>query len=227
VITSWNYQTTTNGVILELTLKIARPAGGGQYRFIGESTRAFAPSTPTQNQLFTTLSRIPVKAGDMLGFHNVGATISCDREATPFSVEQIFEGDPAVGTSATPTGSFNGYELNVSAQLEADADNDGYGDETQDQCPSDPATQGACPAPPDADGDGVPDAVDNCPAEAGSVVSSGCPAGDTAKCDAAKKKLKKAKAKLKKLKRNDASKDAISKAKKRVKKAKGAVNEAC
>ena len=34
----------------------------------------------------------------------------------------------------------------VNADVEADADHDGFGDETQDACPSDPATQGPCKA---------------------------------------------------------------------------------
>jgi hypothetical protein len=37
-----------------------------------------------------------------------------------------------------------GARLNVAAVLEADADGDGYGDETQDRCPSDRSTQGPC-----------------------------------------------------------------------------------
>jgi hypothetical protein len=35
--------------------------------------------------------------------------------------------------------------LNVDAQIEPDADGDGYGDETQDECPTDPDTRGPCP----------------------------------------------------------------------------------
>src|SRR2546429_433363 len=33
-----------------------------------------------------------------------------------------------------------GYDINVSATLEPDVDGDGYGDETQDSCPTDPTT---------------------------------------------------------------------------------------
>ena len=32
----------------------------------------------------------------------------------------------------------------MNADVEPDADGDGFGDETQDQCPSDKATHGAC-----------------------------------------------------------------------------------
>jgi hypothetical protein len=35
----------------------------------------------------------------------------------------------------------------ISATVEPDADHDGFGDETQDKCPTDPSTQGTCPPP--------------------------------------------------------------------------------
>ena len=44
-------------------------------------------------------------------------------------------------------------ELQVQATIEPDADNDGFGDETQDQCPTQATTQGACDtAPPGVNG---------------------------------------------------------------------------
>jgi hypothetical protein len=85
-------------------------------------------------------------------------------------------------------------------------------------------------APPDGDGDGVPDASDNCPAEAGPASNGGCPIvvpPDNTACEKAEAKLDKAKKKLKKLKAQDAAKPKIKKAKKKVKKAKQAVKEAC
>lgn len=90
-------------------------------------------------------------------------------------------------------------------------------------------TADAPPAPPDSDGDGVPDASDECPAEAGPVANGGCPETEPPDeaCDQAREKLEKARKKLKKLQRNDASKAKIKKAKKKVKKAKQAVREAC
>ena len=46
-------------------------------------------------------------------------------------------------------------ELVLNADIEADADKDGYGDETQDQCPTNAATQGPCPPVTPQCGDGV------------------------------------------------------------------------
>jgi hypothetical protein len=39
----------------------------------------------------------------------------------------------------------NQFRVDVGAVLEPDADGDGFGDETQDACPSDASTQGPCP----------------------------------------------------------------------------------
>jgi hypothetical protein len=60
-----------------------------------------------------------------------------------------FGGDVPVGATQTATGPFPNYRVNVAATIEPDADEDGFGDETQDQCPTDASTQGPCP--PDAE----------------------------------------------------------------------------
>jgi hypothetical protein len=57
----------------------------------------------------------------------------------------FFGGDPAVGATATATPSATAY-LDIAARVETDADGDGYGDDTQDGCPTDPADQTACAA---------------------------------------------------------------------------------
>jgi hypothetical protein len=88
------------------------------------------------------------------------------------------------------------------------------------------------PAQPlDTDGDGVTNAADECPAEAGSE-GAGCPVavqspyGESA-CDAAKQRLQKARRRLKKLRRNDASDRRIRRAKEKVERAKAKKRAAC
>jgi hypothetical protein len=46
-----------------------------------------------------------------------------------------------------PTGTGTGLELLMNADVEPDADHDGYGDQTQDACPTDASTHGQCPPP--------------------------------------------------------------------------------
>jgi hypothetical protein len=128
-----------------LELKVARPSGGSQFQIVGASSADV--SGLTGNRLFTTLTQIPVQAGDVIGLRgDTGSGLPCDRAApSPMSVEAILAGNPAVGSTVSPTGSFASFELDLSARLEPDADGDGYGDETQDQCPTDPSTHGPCP----------------------------------------------------------------------------------
>ncbi len=55
-----------------------------------------------------------------------------------------------------PFSSFPNSAYNLSAKLEPDADGDGFGDETQDQCPTDAATQDQCASPPPGPADTDP-----------------------------------------------------------------------
>ena len=54
--------------------------------------------------------------------------------------------DPPPGTNQPYPSAATGLRADVSASVEPDADRDGFGDETQDGCPTDASTQGACPA---------------------------------------------------------------------------------
>jgi hypothetical protein len=65
---------------------------------------------------------------------------------TPLYAPPLVEGQGPRGPGADPTG-----ELLLQAVMEPDADGDGFGDETQDGCPTQPSTQGAC----DTTGPGV------------------------------------------------------------------------
>jgi hypothetical protein len=150
VITSWSFQASFGAVPQGLKLKVGRSAGGADFTIVGES----APKNPVSNQLntYTDLS-IPVQAGDVIGLWPGTAVF----EAHFFNTVRIdtgFAGVEHVGDLApNDTDTFSGpagEQIDVSAKLEPDADRDGFGDETQDQCPADASTQGACapsPAP--------------------------------------------------------------------------------
>jgi hypothetical protein len=142
VITSWSFQAGAD-VPESLKFKVADPEGGNLFRIVGES----APQTsftPGVTHIFQT--RIPVEANDVIGFHVV--TGDCvDDGATGFT-GQAFFGDPAPGTTVTFMPPSPNVKLDVSAVLEADADGDDFGDETQDQCPGQTGSQNGCPPPP-------------------------------------------------------------------------------
>lgn len=133
VITAWAARLgASSAVSATFKLKVLRPAGA-QWQVVGES-----PGTITGANVFAPASfsdaRIPVQAGDRLGlFVPLGSTAGSGSGAATGSKIDVFAGD-ASGTFA-PGSSIADARINVQATVEPDADGDGYGDTTQDQCP--------------------------------------------------------------------------------------------
>jgi hypothetical protein len=147
VITRW----TLNAVpelpsgVLNQALKMFRPTGTpGQFQVIGESSAALI--SPGAN---TFPTRIPVHAGDLIGSSGSTfegpATLFCET-TNPAERLGIFAGNPPLGSVATIVEEESEFQNPITVTIEADADNDGYGDETQDQCPQNASVQVACPA---------------------------------------------------------------------------------
>lgn len=151
VITSWQHSARQiAGAVLKA--KVFRPlsplAGPASFLVVGESQ--FQDVSQVQDYSFTT--RIPgVLAGDRLGLglaSNAGASPPSCNTTSDSPADEVYEGaDFGPGSSGTFTPA-NTFRLNISAVLEPDNDRDGYGDETQDRCPTNAATQGACPPAP-------------------------------------------------------------------------------
>ena len=99
----------------------------------------------------TFAARMPVIANDILGLMSLDGAPACLIQSASSS-DLVDE-----GTTDEPPGSFTlaasglGNErVNVSARLEPDTDSDGFGDETQDQCPGVTGSVNGCPAPTSA-----------------------------------------------------------------------------
>jgi hypothetical protein len=139
VITSWSFEAGATGTP-QVRLKVYRPTGALlEYVTVGRS----AHEHPFNGSTNTYETRIPVKQGDQIGIYGAGSSFPCLRTMAGYGIHTQF-GDSSVGTTDTYV-SIASVQLDVSAQLEPDADKDGFGDETQDQCPSDSAVQaGAC-----------------------------------------------------------------------------------
>jgi hypothetical protein len=139
VITSWSFEAGATGTPA-VRLKVYRPTGVTE-EFVTVGRASHEHPFPGVTNTYET--RVPVKAGDLIGIFGSGSTFPCIRTMAGYGVHTQF-GDSPVGTTETYV-SIAGAQLDVAAQLEPDADNDGFGDETQDQCPSDSAVQaGAC-----------------------------------------------------------------------------------
>ncbi len=145
VITSWTLRTNVPlpPGILSQALKVFRPAGAPtQYQVVGESA-----ASPISTGTNTFNTRIPVQAGDFLGasgtFEGTVYTFYCVT-GNPADRFAVFLGSPTLGP-VTSIAESEGIQAPVTAKVEPDADNDGFGDETQDQCPQSAALQTACP----------------------------------------------------------------------------------
>ena len=142
VITSWAHHAGASPP--SLRFKVVRPLGGASFALVGESDST-AQTAFVLNEFPT---RIPVHSGDIVGLYFGGiASYNClTYTGLIGDVLWYVLGDVQSGnTTFEASGNF---KLDVSAQFEFDADRDGFGDETQDQCPTDASTQGACPSPP-------------------------------------------------------------------------------
>jgi hypothetical protein len=143
VITSWTI--AGNGLATgDVEFKVFRPPGFN-WLVVARSPSVPVPATATTA---TFAARMPVIANDVLGLMSLDGAPACLIQSASSSdlVEQ--------GTTDEPPGSFThaasglGNErVNVSARLEPDIDSDGFGDETQDQCPGVPGPVNGCPAP--------------------------------------------------------------------------------
>ncbi|MEO7197139.1 MAG: hypothetical protein ABIZ50_01565 [Solirubrobacterales bacterium] len=142
VITAWSHQGGTTPP--QLKLVIGRAAGGNNFLIVGSSS----PQTPAASVPNTFATRISVLAGDVIGF-TLLSDGKCSAFADPSYQWRSFNGDATPGATVGFSDPSPGIQFDVSALLEADADNDGFGDETQDQCPTVASTQGACPPPTD------------------------------------------------------------------------------
>lgn len=140
VITAWSFHASPIAPTL-LKLKVARPAGGNAFTIVGESP----PKSPAGGVLSTyTDVRIAVHPGDVIGFYVESASddAECFRSAPGFGFHYGIDRPP--GSTAEYTPSALSSQMSISARLEPDGDGDGFGDESQDQCPTDATTQGPC-----------------------------------------------------------------------------------
>ncbi len=142
VLTSWSYQALTVGP--QMKLKVLRPAGGNSFTIVAESSvEVTAP-----NVVNTFPTRMSVQAGDIIGFYLV-TQAPCLRQGAPATGwhGRNFAGDAQVGSTYPFGPDLSNVQYEISALLEPDADNDGFGDETQDCAPTDASRHDDCGPP--------------------------------------------------------------------------------
>jgi hypothetical protein len=142
ILTSWRVR----GADGTVGLQVIQPTGGTADTLEG-TVKASSPDLAGAGQGADAVQsqdvRIAVTSGDMLGLGlDSGASVgglAADGSTT------IFE---APLSSPFTTNGVGNVEQLVQATIEPDADGDGFGDATQDGCPTSGSTQGACPLPP-------------------------------------------------------------------------------
>jgi hypothetical protein len=133
VFTSASFRSATAAP--QLKFIVLRPEGGSTLSPTAESE----VKTTAANTLNSFPIRMPAGTGDLIGVYLMtpGTCIASPLETLGWTA--------AIGGPSMFTFS-NNTAINVSATLEPDADGDGFGDETQDGCPTDAASQAQCPS---------------------------------------------------------------------------------
>ena len=147
IITSWRIRRGPDAFPVQAALRVIRGGVGA-----GTSAEVTIPAGAGTSSFAT---RLAVGAGDRIGvdLRNVpaGQGVTIARSPAP-AADLLSEWVPAIadGASSPPYAEEpyaegdSGIQLLVNADVEADADGDGFGDETQDACPEISTTQLDC-----------------------------------------------------------------------------------
>jgi hypothetical protein len=153
------YAAPTGGVVVSFTLRkaaggwaplhlrVVEPVGLATepiWRGLTSSSPDVTPSSVAGLETFPV--RIPIAAGDYVAIEFDGPALHRATLTGIFGAVERAAGPklPAGGSPADSGSPVSGYELLLRARIEADADSDGFGDETQDKCPTSAKTQAAC-----------------------------------------------------------------------------------
>jgi hypothetical protein len=109
---AWLFSPTApaSGVLVRWTVRTSTSASVAPAVFRGGTLQSSDAVAPVASPLTTVDVRLPIRSGDQLGMHRP--------------------------TSGTMPQAVRGATLLVSGVIEADADDDGYGDDSQDACPA-------------------------------------------------------------------------------------------
>jgi hypothetical protein len=160
VIVRWRLRSASRGTA---GLRVLRPAPGSGFTTVGAGPRQRLVTRPRagHDARYTFAARIPVERGDLLAVDVGRGPAAVYRLRGPGYATLTFDPALAGPQARVPTSELDGAELLLNAVVEPDADGDGFGDETQDNCPTIPndQTTNPCPStavPPPEAGDGRP-----------------------------------------------------------------------
>ncbi len=157
VITEWSARSWTKGSPDQFLQLVLAGSDVSDDKVTFEGLSGFERVVATESFAISSFkTRILVDGGERLGLYGQsggGFTYTCAYGFSGGPANRIIFGNipqPVIGGPPVvpASGQVLGERIPMEAKLEADADKDNFGDETQDQCPTDAATQGPCPVPP-------------------------------------------------------------------------------
>jgi hypothetical protein len=137
---------TSAGSWSPIHLRVIQPLGSGSYRGSTITSADVTPTTAADTETFPV--RLYIEEGWLVGFES-DTPGAVHRASAP----NIFGGNELIAAPKLPANgnAASGFvseiaEVLLRARVEPDKDGDGFGDETQDKCPSNPTKQGVCGA---------------------------------------------------------------------------------
>jgi hypothetical protein len=152
VLVSWSAKSSTAmpGSKLRVMHDPNGTASSASLEPVTYSGTSAAADVPGDGLAHTFLTQLPITQGDLIGIETPGSFFH--RPASGSSRKlRVYQGSPD-GTSPAEADNINASSSAlvlppIRGSIEADADGDGFGDETQDQCSTDASTQGPCAVP--------------------------------------------------------------------------------
>lgn len=142
VITEWSHRGDDDDTPGSGRLQLWGPTEPPSYTLVGRSAlRVF-----TAGVVNVFPARVPVNGGEHLGLRAVGDPACGYSEASSSLAGETTASDPVPGETRSLATPFASFLLNVEVILEPDADADGFGDETQDECQGQPGGSAGCPS---------------------------------------------------------------------------------
>jgi len=127
---------------LTFVLGHADMSGNGVVTSTGPTTNPAAAGT------YSVPARTPVTAGDQLGLtYGIGGNHALPSGCGTGPFRYVYTPALVQGNPPQAQSLHGSCDELINATVEPDADHDGYGDETQDQCPTNASTHASCPVP--------------------------------------------------------------------------------
>jgi RTX calcium-binding nonapeptide repeat (4 copies) len=142
VITTWSFQGYSSNPGAG-RLFVWRPTAAPNQFIYVDSTR---PEIFAAGFVRTFATRLPVQVGDVIGMLGPQVCLLGGPGQPAGDEVRYFPSatEPPKGSTQTTTDLLSGFRILIAANVEPDSDRDGFGDETQDQCPTNATTQGPC-----------------------------------------------------------------------------------